>query len=126
MKKSINWIIGSLFLVSLYSVLAAEPLPADLAELTLPDNFLTDALQPILEKIIFLAGGVFGIYALLTILHIHRERKKIKLLQDIRNDLDLLTKHFGVKHAHEKRGIFRRIFGFLGHDEEETAKKPKK
>ena len=126
MKKSVNWIVGLLFLVSLHGVLAAEPLPVDLPEMGLPSNFLTDALQPIIEKIIFLAGGIFGIYVILTLLQIQRERKKIRLFQDIRNDLDLLTKHFGVKHAHEKRGIFRRIFGFLGHDEEETAKRSKK
>ena len=126
MKKSIKWIIGLLFLVSLYGVLAAEPLPIDLAEVDLPDNFLTDALGPILQKISILVGGIFGIYVILTLLQIQRERKKIRLLQDIRNDLDLLTKHFGVKHAHEKRSIFRRIFGFLGRDEEETAKKSKK
>ncbi|MDO8511555.1 MAG: hypothetical protein Q7S55_05320 [Nanoarchaeota archaeon] len=126
MKKSINWIIGLLFLVSLYGVLAAESLPIDLAEVNLPDNLLTDALGPILQKISILVGGIFGIYVILTLLQIQRERKKIRLLQDIRNDLDLLTKHFGVKHAHEKKGIFRRIFGFLGHDEEETAKRSKK
>ena len=90
----------------------------------MPSNFLTDALQPIIEMVSLLVGGIFGIYVIFTLLHIRRERKKIRLLQDIRNDLDLLTKHFGVKHAHEKGGLFRRIFGFLWHDEE--TKKNKK
>src|SRR3990167_5976935 len=111
-------------LLSLSSILVgAETLPT--GELVLPDNFLINALQPILQKISLLVGGIFGLYVILAIMQVYRERKKVKLLQDIRNDLDLLTKHFGVKHSHEKRGIFRRIFGLLSEDTE-TSKKVKK
>ena len=124
MKKSI-FILG--ILLSLSSILAAAETMPGTGELVLPDNFLTNALQPILQKISLLVGGIFGIYVILAVMQIYRERKKVKLLQDIRNDLDLLTKHFGVKHSHEKKGIFRRIFGFLLPEEDrETSKKVKK
>jgi len=122
MKKRNIFISG--ILLSFNSMIAwAETLPT--GELVLPDNFLINALQPILQKISLLVGGIFGLYVILAIMQVYRERKKVKLLQDIRNDLDLLTKHFGVKHSHEKRGIFRRIFGLLSEDTE-TSKKVKK
>ena len=68
-----------------------------------------------------LAGGLFGIYVILIAVKIHYERKKMKLLQDIRNDVDKLTIHFGIKHAHPAKNIFKRILHFFvpeenGHD----------
>lgn len=124
MKKR-NMLIWSLSL-SFNSIIAlAETIPGVPGELSLPENFLTNALQPILQKIAIFGGGIFGLYLIFALMQFHRERKKIKLLQDIRNDLDLLTKHFGVKHSHQKDGIFRRLFGFLL-SEDEAEKKSKK
>lgn len=113
MKKKTILVAG--FLISSATALA-ETIPA--GEIALPDNFLTNALQPLLEKVSLLVGGIFGIYVILTLMQFFRERKKIRLLQDIRNDLDLLTKHFGVKHSHPKRGIFQRLWGMFGSEEE--------
>lgn len=121
MKKRNIFVFGVMLLLGSLSVLA-QTLPGS-EELALPDNFLTNTLQPILQKISLLVGGIFGIYVILSVMQFYRERKKVKLLQDIRNDLDLLTKHFGVKHSHEKRGIFRRLFGFLLPDEEDKKGK---
>lgn len=123
MKKRNTFILGILLSLSSMTVLA-ETIPGA-GEITLPDNFLINALQPLLEKISLFVGGIFGIYVIFALIQSNRERKKIKLLQDIRNDLDLLTKHFGVKHSHEKNGIFRRLFGFLWPDEEETKETKK-
>ncbi len=123
MKKINIFIFG--ILLSLSSlIVGAETIPGP-GEVTLPDNFLTNALQPVLQKVSLLVGGIFGIYVLLAVMEFYRERKKMKLLRDIRNDLDLLTKHFGVKHSHEKNGIFRRLFSFLL-PEKEAEKKNKK
>ncbi len=122
MKKRNIFIFGVMLLLSSLSVLA-QTLPGS-EELALPDNFLTNALQPILQKISLLVGGIFGIYVILAIMQIYRERKKVKLLQDIRNDVDLLTKHFGVKHSHEKRGILQRLLGIF-HSEEQNKKTKK-
>ncbi len=103
----------------------AQALPSVPGDITLPDNFLINALQPILQKVGIFIGGIFGLYVLLTLVQVYNERKKVRLLKDIRNDLDLLTKHFGVKHSHEKNGILRKLFGFLL-PQKETEKKPKK
>ena len=122
MKKTDILIFG--ILLSLSSILVwAEPISGS-GEITLPDNFLTNALQPILEKVSLLVGGIFGIYVILAIMQVYRERKKVKLLQDIRNDLDLLTQHFGVKHVHPKRNLWQRLSGLF--KSEEQGKKPKK
>lgn len=120
MKKGNIFIAG--LLVNSINVLA-ETLPGIPGEITLPDNFLTNALQPILQKIGLFVGGIFGIYVLFAVMQFYRERKKIKLLQDIRNDLDLLTKHFGVKHSHEKGGILQRLLRIFHSDETEKKKK---
>src|SRR3989344_7014946 len=123
MKKKNFLIFGIMLVLSLVRVQAVEAPPADLAGLSVPDNFLTNALEPILQKISFLAGGIFGIYVILAVLQIQRERKKIRLLQEIRNELDLLTHHFGVKHTHIKKGIFRRMLSVFS---PEPDRKPKK
>jgi len=121
LKKSII-VFG--MLLSLSSILVgAETLPT--GELVLPDNFLTNALQPILQKISLLVGGIFGVYVILALMQVFRERKKVKLLQDIRNDLDLLTKHFGVKHSHERKSLFRKILSIFHFDSEENKKTKK-
>lgn len=119
MKKMIFLVL----VLTAINIALAQPLP--LEEFPL-DTLISNSLQPLLEKAGIFVGGIFGLYFILTLIQIYNERKKVKLLKDIRNDVDLLTKHFGVKHSHDKRGIFRRIFGFLLHDEEEIAKKPKK
>ena len=122
MKKRNIFILG--VLLSLNSVIVLAQIIPESGELILPDTFLTNALQPILQKISLLVGGIFGIYVILAMMQIYRERKKVKLLQDIRNDLDLLTKHFGVKHSHEKRGILQRLLGIF-HSEEQNKKTKK-
>lgn len=115
-------LIFFLTVVCTLTIALAQPLPEEFPL----DSLLADSLQPLLEKVGLFVGGIFSLYFILTLIQIFNERKKVKLLKDIRNDVDLLTQHFGVKHSHERRGIFRRIFGFLWHDEEETAKKSKK
>ena len=121
MKRRNTFIFGLLAIFNSITVLA-ETLPGIPGELVLPENFLTNALQPILQKVALFVGGIFGLYLIFALMQYYRERKKIKLLQDIRNDLDLLTKHFGVKHSHEKKSIFRRILGIFSPDSEEPKK----
>ena len=121
MKRRNVFIFGLLAIFNAITV-SAETLPMVPGEIALPDNFLINALQPILQKAALFVGGIFGLYLIFALLQYHRERKKIRLLQDIRNDLDLLTKHFGVKHSHEKKNIFRRILGIFSSDSEEPKK----
>lgn len=122
MKKINIFVFGVLLSLSSFVVLA-ETIPGT-GEIALPDNFLINALQPVLQKISLLVGGIFGIYVILAVMQFYRERKKIKLLQDIRNDVDLLTRHFGVKHTHQKGNLFQRLFGIFR--SEEQNKKTKK
>jgi len=119
MKK--NW---SLLVLSLIVILTtAVSSQIELGELP-GSQQLVDTIQSLVTKLSFLVGGIFGLYAIIVIVQIYNEQKKVRLLRDIRNDLDLLTKHFGVKHSHEKRGLFRRLFGFLlPEDEDEKGKK---
>lgn len=86
---------------------------------------LQDTVQSLLTRLSFLAGGFFGLYVILLLVRMYYERKKVKLLEDIRNDVDKLTIHFGIKHAHDKKNILKRIFGFLWSDQEETKRSKK-
>ncbi|MBI2581907.1 hypothetical protein HYV87_02115 [Candidatus Woesearchaeota archaeon] len=121
--KKLNISVFVLMLVLHSVTVLAQTLPGISGELELPNNFLIDALQPILQKVGIFIGGIFGLYVILTLIQLYNERKKVRLLKDIRNDLDLLTKHFGVKHSHDKRGIFSRVFDHLWPDESKKGKK---
>ena len=74
---------------------------------------LIDFFQPIFVKASLVVGGIFGIYLLLLIARVHYERKKVKLLQDIRYDLDQLNMFHGIKTHRQKFGLFRGIFEFF-------------
>ena len=74
---------------------------------------LVDLVQPIFLKASLLVGGIFGIYLILLIARVHYERKKVKLLQDIRYDLDQLNTFHGVKTSRQKKGFFGSTFNFF-------------
>ena len=74
---------------------------------------LIDFFQPIFVKASLVVGGIFGIYLILLIARVHYERKKVKLLQDIRFDLDQLNMYHGIKTHKQKFGFFRSLFEFF-------------
>jgi len=115
MKKKVTILI--------FTILSAAFVAAQEIPVVLPQPLL-DSIQSLTTKVSVLAGGLFGLYLILALVRTYYERKKVQLLKDIRGDVDLLAKHFGVKHAHEKGGIFRRILSFLRHDE--VSRKNKK
>ncbi len=117
--------IKLLLVSSLCTITSALAQPIPVEEFPL-NGLLADALEPILSKVGIFVGGIFSLYFILTLIQILNERKKVRLLKDIRNDVDLLALHFGVKHSHEKRGIFRRIFKMFQRGNTEPAKKNKK
>lgn len=119
MKK--NLIAPFLVLITVTATLVSALEPQDL----LSPQQLQDSIQSLLTKLSFLAGGIFGLYVILLLVRMYYERKKVKLLEDIRNDVDKLTIHFGIKHAHPRQNILKRIFGFLWSNEEETKKSKK-
>jgi hypothetical protein len=70
---------------------------------------LVELVQPVFAKASILVGGIFGIYLLLLIARVHYERKKVKILQDIRYDLDKLNMSKGIKSSRQKKGFFGKI-----------------
>ncbi len=69
---------------------------------------LVDLIQPVFLKASILVGGIFGLYLILILVRIHYERKKVKILQDIRYDLDKLNLSRGVKSSRQRKGFFGR------------------
>jgi hypothetical protein len=100
---------------------------------------LIDLVQPVFLKASILVGGIFGLYLILILVRIHYERKKVKILQDIRYDLDKLNMSRGVKSSRQRKGLFGRIFEklkrkirnkkmikeFYHEEPEKTLEKPK-
>tara|TARA_Y100000310_G_C20098467_1_gene541587 strand:- start:30 stop:497 length:468 start_codon:yes stop_codon:yes gene_type:complete len=74
-----------------------------------------DTIQPFLRKLSFLVGGIFGLYLILILARVHYERKKVKLLEAIRYDLDRWNMHHGVTSSRQRKGIFKRIWSFFRH-----------
>ncbi|MEK6863083.1 MAG: hypothetical protein AABW53_00075 [Nanoarchaeota archaeon] len=122
MKK--NWKVLGLFLILFLTALVSAQ--EELQDILLPQQLL-EMIQSLFTKLSLLAGGLFGLYIILMVVRIHYERKKMRLLQDIRNDVDKLTIHFGIKHAHPVKNIFKRILNFFvpeenGHDIKKNKK----
>jgi len=115
----------------------------DLATQAVPDSVdliqpLIDLFQPIFVKASLVVGGIFGVYLLLLIARVHYEKKKVRILKDIRFDLDQLNMYHGIKTSKQKRGFFGKIIDFFkeksrdkklekefGPDEEEKPEKKK-
>lgn len=70
---------------------------------------LITTIQPYLVKLSLLVGGIFGLYLIIIILRVYYDRKTLRLLKDIRYDLDNLNKHFGAMSSDEKKGVFSRV-----------------
>jgi hypothetical protein len=100
---------------------------------------LIDLVQPVFLKASILVGGIFGLYLILILVRVHYERKKVKILEDIRYDLDKLNLSRGVKSSRQRKGFFRRIIDKIKrklrdnkmtkefyHDDEEIKKSSKR
>lgn len=119
MKQKLIMLFLIAIMVTTTLVSALEP-----QDLLSPQQ-LQDTIQSLLTKLSFLAGGIFGLYVILLLVRMYYERKKVKLLEDIRNDVDKLTIHFGIKHAHDKKGILQRLFRIFVPESEEDKKRKK-
>lgn len=118
MKKAI--ILLTLLLILLTTVYAAVDVEEVSTTLFDQENIteqidsslqpLVDTIQPFLKKVSVLVGGIFGLYLILILLRVHYERRSIKLLKDIRYDLDQLNMHYEISHSRESNGIFRRFW----------------
>lgn len=70
---------------------------------------LVEIIRPLLLKASLLVGGIFGIYIILILVRIHYERRNMKLLQQIRYDLDQQNYHYGIPSSPEKKGFWHRL-----------------
>jgi len=89
--------------------IAAQQAPEMLGDL----QPLVDLVQPLVVKASILVGGIFGLYLILIIVRVYYERKKIKILHDIRYDLDQMNISQGVTSSRQKKGIFRKMMDFF-------------
>ncbi|MBI2573556.1 hypothetical protein HYV86_06850 [Candidatus Woesearchaeota archaeon] len=78
-----------------------------LATILLSESTL-NSISPLLGKLSVLLGGIFGLSAILIITRIYFERQRLKVLQDIRYNLEQLNSHFGVSSSQHRLGYFRR------------------
>lgn len=66
-------------------------------------------IQPFISQIVWVLGGIAGIYLIMVIARVHYERKKVRLLTKMLYDLDHLNMHHGIKCSRDKKGLIRRI-----------------
>lgn len=71
---------------------------------------LIETIRPLLFKFSLMVGGIFGLYLLLILIRIYYERRKVKLLQDIRFDLDRLNIHHGIRYSKHRKSKIKRFF----------------
>jgi|ETN02SMinimDraft_4_1059925.scaffolds.fasta_scaffold164662_2 hypothetical protein len=64
---------------------------------------LIEIIRPLVVKVSFLIGGIFGAYLILILVRVYYEHKKVLLLEDIKYDLDRLNIHYGLRHSGQKK-----------------------
>ena len=74
---------------------------------------LVDGVQPFFLKLSVLVGGIFGLYVILILVRVYYERKKVKLLQNIRFDLDQLNIHYGLRYSRQKKHLLKKFVNYL-------------
>ncbi|MDP3733964.1 MAG: hypothetical protein Q8R37_01930 [Nanoarchaeota archaeon] len=86
---------------------------------------MIDLLQPYLEALSFIGGGILILYVVLLIMRVRYERQKVKILKDIRYDLDQLNMHYGVRHSAEKKGFLTKALQYLKGTKYKAEENPK-
>jgi hypothetical protein len=71
---------------------------------------LINVVQPFFYKLSLLVGGLLGIYFLMLLARIYYDRKKVKILEDIRYDLDQLNRHHQLKSSNYNKKIIARCW----------------
>ncbi len=71
---------------------------------------LVQLIQPLVIKLSFLVGGVFGLYFILILVRVYFEHKKVKLLKHIRFDLDQLNMHYNLPYSKKQKGWIKRTW----------------
>ncbi len=74
---------------------------------------VVDTIQPFFKKLSVLVGGIFGLYFILIIIRVYYERKNVKLLEDIRYDLDHLNAHYDLANSSKRKSPLIRFIEYL-------------
>ena len=92
-----------------------EGLPPGIETLPIAPDLqpLIDIVQPFFSQLSLLLGGIFGIYILLLLVRIYYERKHVRILDDIRYDLDQQNKQSGVSTSQQRLRGLRKIFAAI-------------
>ena len=85
-----------------------ETVPPELVGTGLDSLYLL--VQPFFKRLSLFVGGIFGLYLILILVRVYYERRKVKLLQAIRYDLDRLNMHYEIGYSTQKKGWFRKAF----------------
>tara|TARA_Y100000310_G_scaffold295459_1_gene326788 strand:+ start:4523 stop:4840 length:318 start_codon:yes stop_codon:yes gene_type:complete len=85
----------------------------------LADLPLAEVIQPLIKQFTILFGGIAGLYLLLVLARVYYERKKVRLLKDIRFDLDQWNIHHKVSDSRERKGWIRRKLSSKQHHKHE-------
>ncbi len=89
-------------------------LPAVMGESeTLRD--VAEVIQPIMQTLSVLVGGLFGLYVILIIIRIYYERKHVRLLEDIRFNLDQINRKFRLPSSHSRKAWWERAVDWAFH-----------
>jgi len=64
---------------------------------------LVDVFRPFFLSLSVVMGGIFGLYIILILIRVHYERKKVKILLDIRYNLDKQNLAKGLSYSRERR-----------------------
>lgn len=74
---------------------------------------MADTVRPLFLKLSVMLGGIFGLYVILIVARVHYERKKVKILKQIRYDLDHLNQHYDLPYSRGVRPLWRRALGWI-------------
>lgn len=64
---------------------------------------LVETVSPLFLKASLLVGGVFGIYLILLMIRIYYEHRKMKILKDIRFNLEQQNKKKKIPYSRQKK-----------------------
>ncbi len=70
---------------------------------------LADVLRPLFLRLSVIVGGIFGLYVFLIAIRVYYERKKIRILRDIRYDFDQLNIQKGIPASRHATGGIHRL-----------------
>lgn len=82
---------------------------------------LMEVIKPAIGIASAVVGGLFGLYLIFILARLYYERKKVKLMKDIRYDLDYLNQHFELPYSQDKR-FKKKVMGLEDFKEMKKAK----